>query len=371
MADRISGANFITVGGKRLFQNKNLGASIPGTVFDAPWQNGVQEELIAGVIEGTGQTPDVANNFQVAEGVVRFASNHLTAISASRGLTVADVGTIFIDATAGDVALQLPHSNTGLAFPLRYCFVRADTTGHNVTVTLSAGDVWHMIIGTPSWSRSLDFGVPLEVINDGGISWVPLLRRPSFLGTFSASGSFVAPTTMWDYEVEGWGGGGGGGGSAVNGGVGGGGGGYFFGKFALQPGSTTAITIGAGGTAGGSGGGNGGNGGTTSLGSLASATGGVGGGGDVGGFGGGGPGSASGGAVNLAGIQGGLPYSMAGSDVMGGFGGSAFKSASGPPAKNTTGNFSPFPGAGGGAAGGGANAGAAGTSGVIIIRGVA
>lgn len=59
MATRTTGANPLVSGGKNYFQNLNLAAGIPGTTFDATYENSTQEnicgtiELLGGTLDGT------------------------------------------------------------------------------------------------------------------------------------------------------------------------------------------------------------------------------------------------------------------------------------------------------------------------------
>lgn len=136
------------------------------------------------------------------------------------------------------------------------------------------------------------------------------------------SSSFVIPAGVTQIRIRLVGGGGGASGnsSAQPSGAGGGGGGYSEGLFNVTPGSSFAITIGAGGT-GGSASGSGGTGGTSSFGALCSATGGQPGQYATGAVSGGGGGSASGGQINLAGGSGGDGW-FAPAGVLPGYGGS-------------------------------------------------
>lgn len=114
---------------------------------------------------------------------------------------------------------------------------------------------------------------------------------------FTSSGSWTAPTGVTRVEAIVVGPGGGGGGyntSTAFPGSNGGSGGVAIGNYAVTPGTSYTVTIGAGGAAGGNNA-NGSGGGTTSFGSFASATGG--GGGLQGSGGAGTPGTGSGGTV--------------------------------------------------------------------------
>lgn len=190
---------------------------------------------------------------------------------------------------------------------------------------------------------------------------------------FTSSGTFVVPAGIYRIKCRVWGGGGGGGGVGAGGGgaAGGLGGGYSEGWFAVTPGQSLAVTIGAGGAFGNGTPTSGLGGGTSSVGSLLSATGGGPGGLAVGGSIApvpSGPGVGSGGQINIAGglANGGLGV---GGTTLGSAGGGAFCSPLVGAFSNGDGNNASFPGGGGGGAGGMTAAnGAAGAPGYVIIE---
>lgn len=143
---------------------------------------------------------------------------------------------------------------------------------------------------------------------------------------FTVSGTFNVPAGVSRVRVRVWGGGGGGGGAAAGGiGAGGAAGGYGEGAYAVTPGGTVVVTIGARGAGGTGGGGlaSGASGGTSSFGAHLSCT-------------GGGGGSAAYGAIQLSAPSGGsatgADYSRQGStpEVGGIVSGSYFSSPGGP-----------------------------------------
>jgi hypothetical protein len=191
--------------------------------------------------------------------------------------------------------------------------------------------------------------------------------RPGFAQavTFTTSGSFVVPVAVTRAKVTVIGGGGAGGTHATQCGAGGGAGGQATAWLSgLVPGSTIAVTVGAGGQPA-SGAGNGGNGQTSSFGNYVSATGGQGGGGGSGSAvpTGGAGGTGVGGAVNLAGSWGGDAIPSAG---RGGDGGGP---GAGKGGTNAAGQNAPLNGVGGGGGGGGtAQAGGAGGGGLVVVE---
>lgn len=86
--DRINSADFVDIGGgKRGFRNENLETGVAGTVVDAAWLNGAQEELMA-IIEGAGDVADPANWFQVAHALQGGKLNYAIAAGTANALAV-------------------------------------------------------------------------------------------------------------------------------------------------------------------------------------------------------------------------------------------------------------------------------------------
>ncbi len=184
---------------------------------------------------------------------------------------------------------------------------------------------------------------------------------------FTASGTFVVPAGVTKLFVRVVGGGGGGarGGAAYGlSGGGGGAGGYAEKIIATTPGTSWAVTIGAGGSRGAT---VGGTGGTSSFGANISATGGFGGNGVSGNCAGGSGGTGIGGDFNLPGANG-LDGNTQSATIQGGAGGgSAF--GGGGPSVDGGGGDGKVPGAGGGGAWGQTQAfGANGAKGIVIVR---
>ena len=116
---------------------------------------------------------------------------------------------------------------------------------------------------------------PLQLLafSSPGAEYDPVAISPRVFGNgaflqATSSTTFVVPVGITSLRIRVVGGGGGGGTNGYSGGGGGGGGGYAHGVFTVSPGTSYALTVGAGG-------GVNANGGTTSFGSLISATGGT------------------------------------------------------------------------------------------------
>jgi hypothetical protein len=189
--------------------------------------------------------------------------------------------------------------------------------------------------------------------------------------TFASSGTFTVSANVYVIKVRVWAGGGSGGSSTGAGAAGGGGGGgYTEGAFAVTPGATYTVTVGAGGAIV-SGSANGNNGGTSSFvgaGINAVASGGGAGGGSAGGASvGGSAGSSSGATLLIGGTPGGNAFEITSIIWIGGAGGGTFCVGSGQTTINTGGAGGNFPGGGsnGGAYG---NPPGAGANGLVIVE---
>jgi len=181
------------------------------------------------------------------------------------------------------------------------------------------------LLGTPTTTTPAANDVSKQIVNTEFFK--SELARLKSVVKFTANGNWTCPdgvTTVWISGCGGGGGGGGGGGLSSNGAGGGGGGAagrsVIREPIAVTPGTTYAITIGAGGAAGasaasGTAGKSGANGGTTSFGSLLNLSGGgAGTGGDIA--------SGAGGYSSAAGGGGGSDGGDAQGQYLGGDGGS-------------------------------------------------
>src|SRR5580658_9760228 len=120
--DRFSGANYTLgpvsfpltlVNGAtiRTFRDLNLGTNTAGSFPNALWFTGEQESLLAPVT-AIGLTPTDTDNTQLLQAIRTIGANYLTIISATPGsaLTVAEAGTIQVNAAGGNITIELPAS---------------------------------------------------------------------------------------------------------------------------------------------------------------------------------------------------------------------------------------------------------------------
>lgn len=232
--------------------------------------------------------------------------------------------------------------------------------GNEWTIRNSTTGAFGLTVKTPSGSGvQIPQGSTVVVYSDG--TNVYYADTPHGSQQFTANGSWVCPAGVVTAYISGAAGGGGGGGAGATGAAGGGGCGQSIIKqpFAVVPGTTYTVTVGAAGTAGTAGGaGNGGNGGTSSFGALVSLTGGSGALSPSSGSSSGGASGGQGGAYGTSGISG-----------NGGHGGGGIFGGGGP--GNTSGVSVAGIGAGYGAGGGGGcngSAGANGAQGFFIVE---
>jgi hypothetical protein len=382
--DRTLGIGYQTIGGKRFFQDEDLGAAIQGSDVDEIFMNALQEMVIA-PYEQLGITPSNATegspDFQLLQAIRAIGAGNFTSLVALSGgsifsLGYTAVGIVFVNATAGNASIALPASAALNGQVQRFRFIRLDATSNAVTINIPAsgpGSTDTLLIGGSFPLSQPGAGAVLDLIADGAGHWVAINVSSATAhgeALFTSGGSWTAPagvTTVYP-DACGGGGGGGYGSSGAVGGGGGGGGDWCVGTAAaaltVVPGTAYTITIGAAGTAGTSGSVNGGNGGATSIGALLTLNGGSGG-TNSGTGGAGGSGSGLGGSAGQSGnytLSGGSgSFSNGGSGGSGGFGAGG-AAGWGAQAGQVAAGF----GAGGG--GGGAGNGAAGAAGFVRLR---
>ncbi|UYT57766.1 phage tail protein [Brucella sp. MAB-22] len=218
-------------------------------------------------------------------------------------------------------------------------------------------------------------GQIVELVYDGAAFQIsnlnPALLPTRSSRTFNTVGTqaWVVPDGVYSVRVRLWGGGGGGGGAAAGAAAAGGaGGGYAEGTYAVVPGQSINVTVGAGGTRGNATVWNGGTGGTSSFGTMISAMGGGGGGGAAtsGVIGNGAQGGgASGGQFSV----GGQPSANAYFDLTPkhGSGGAGSYGTSGTGMSVSGGLTASYPGGGGGG-GAGNSQGGLGSDGLVVLE---
>jgi len=132
--DRITGDYVDVVGGKRRFRNRNLSAGQRGTIHNAEYHNPLQEELVGGLIERAGLTPDAGDWSQVWQALKKLLGNrayaeYTAAAAFSATIPVDDTIPQVTEGTQILSATLVPTSTTSI---LRVRFVGAaavDSTG--------------------------------------------------------------------------------------------------------------------------------------------------------------------------------------------------------------------------------------------------
>jgi hypothetical protein len=164
--DRTNGANSVTVEGKRLFRDRNLGLGTAGTIVDAEWLNSVQEEMLR-IIERAGITPDEEVTTQLEAALSRTYGGAVTDVSATGSLTADQAGTVFVNATGGNVTVTLPAANAANGRPQPLSFVRADTSSNTVTIQRAGSDLVEGATSIP-----LPVGGRMTLRSNGIASWL-------------------------------------------------------------------------------------------------------------------------------------------------------------------------------------------------------
>lgn len=247
----------------------------PATKVRASWLNAVQESL-RGVVVGVGLTPSKTIYTRLWDAIRIAAGGFVTTRTATATLTNIQTGLVNVNASAA-MTLTLPQANNAAGVPMRYQFVRTDTTANVVTLSRAGSDLIEGLTTMP-----LQVGQRLELVSDGVSAWrlaAPLM----FIGSqiFSSSGTFTVPAGVYRLKVTVVGGGASGGSTGTStglSGAGGGAGGTAIRWLSVVPGQTITVTVGLGGASAAAGagapgiGGNAGN--TSSFGAFCSATGG-------------------------------------------------------------------------------------------------
>lgn len=337
----------------------------------AYWYHQITEELRA-LVAAAGVALDATVLTQLRQAIKRLTGGNVTTVNfavSPFALTADGAGLVIVDASAGNVVLNLPAANVFAA--LRFQIKRIDATANTVTINRAGADT---IDGATNVTLPGQ-GATAQFVSDGVSQW-QTVQTPRGMQRFTVNSNFTGPpgvTTIYVSGCAGGGAGGGGGCSQITGSyVGGNGGGGGAGQsvirqpYIITPGQVLAVVIGAGGAAGAAGvtggvtAGTGGAGGTTSLGALLTLAGGS-----------GGTGGNSTASVGLGGAGGaGYPAGSVGSNVADG------SLATGPSGVGASGPFggaggavrassNPSAGASGGAAGGYGSGGAGGAGQVL------
>ena len=111
------------------------------TVWDADVANTILAELKA-VLDFAGVSLDPTNNAQVMAALSIVAGASKTSFtSGTSTLTVAQAGLIVVDASGGNVTLNLPAATAVNSKKFGYDILRTDTSANTVTVTAPSGTI--------------------------------------------------------------------------------------------------------------------------------------------------------------------------------------------------------------------------------------
>jgi len=209
--DRTLAANYITNAGKRQYQDLNLALNQQGTALIAADRTATQEELVGGLIEGTGQVANAAVLDQGLLGVKRLAGGNTTTVSTAgtTALTADNAGVVLVSAAAGNVVLDLPAvaaatpAGSMNPVPLRFLFVRTDATANTVTLAAAGTDTFLNASYAAASAPAVALGTPVELTGDGAGHWLigstaqPMTIQGGYTGlvgqvTGNAAGTWAA-----------------------------------------------------------------------------------------------------------------------------------------------------------------------------------
>jgi len=155
-------------GAPGFFTKGDPATAVPATTVSADFLNAVQEELAGLFLAGGFTVNDLSktNNAQILSALKRLFAAHVKTIAANYVLTLDDTGLVLVDATAGNVTVTLPSAVALGGLPIRYQFVRLDTSANSVTINRAGTDT---IEGAAS--KTLNPYGRIILVGDGASVW--------------------------------------------------------------------------------------------------------------------------------------------------------------------------------------------------------
>lgn len=105
--------------GKHGFRDGNLGLGIAPTAFNAEWFNGMQEELVAGLVENAGLVPAALTRTQVRQAIEIMIRKAAGSVAVAAGTA---------DALTGDFSQDVTALVNGMAVRVKAAFANVTTT---------------------------------------------------------------------------------------------------------------------------------------------------------------------------------------------------------------------------------------------------
>lgn len=120
------------------------------------------------VLTGTDIASATVGSANLAPGVY----DSFTSVTAgTTGLTVTNLGLVKVDATAGNVIINLPLANVQAAPVIKYEFKRIDSSANTVTINRSGSDVLRLGSSSVTSITMATNGDSLVLMSDGVSSW--------------------------------------------------------------------------------------------------------------------------------------------------------------------------------------------------------
>ncbi len=141
--------------------------SVPPTTVDAWYLHTLVEE-IRNVVVGAGITPSKALVNQQLQAIKRICAANRGTIFTTATLTADNAGLVVVNAAAGNITLTLPAAAGAGGAPLKFVFMRTDTSANTVTVQDAGTDT-----DAPGGATALPVvaGSPLWIESDGVSVW--------------------------------------------------------------------------------------------------------------------------------------------------------------------------------------------------------
>ncbi|WP_316154695.1 gp53-like domain-containing protein [Cupriavidus sp. BIC8F] len=167
---------------------------LDGTVVIAKWLNDMQEEACA-IPLAAGLALDGSKRDQILTGLRRLFGGNVTTINTAgaTALSLANSGLVLIDATAGNITLNLPAANVLAA--VRYVFRRIDATANTITINRAGADT--IDLGATSFSLA-EAGDYRHITSDGVSRWVTVSTKAALgnnQGVVSYNANANVPTS--------------------------------------------------------------------------------------------------------------------------------------------------------------------------------
>jgi hypothetical protein len=186
--------------------DKNAQTGVPGTQFVATWMNELQNELV-NLIEATGIVLAKGTATQLRDAVRRYAGGFVTTVvfaDSPKSLTAANAGLVIVDASGGNITINLPAANALAALAFR--FIRSDGSANTVTINRAGADTFGHGTGSPTAIKLTTRYRARDVISDGVSVWRVVTehhpRSPRWFEKLVVKNNTTTPNSKLDITAD-------------------------------------------------------------------------------------------------------------------------------------------------------------------------